>query len=94
MYEDQVYQDFFDHTREIYWMIESKHEECKMNKTEPKQFWMITGDGNAPKVRHYNKQDAMREATRLAETNPGKEFFVMQSVDMLTQPSGVVRHRF
>lgn len=62
--------------------------------TQQQQFWMITGDGNAPKVRHHNKQDAIREATRLAEANPGKEFFVLQAVEMLTQPSGVVRTRF
>lgn len=69
-------------------------EEEEMNSTEPKKFWMITGDGNAPKVRHFNRQDAVNEATRLAKANPGTEFFVMESVEMLTQPSGVVRHRF
>ena len=68
--------------------------EKEMNNTEPKKFWMITGDGNAPKVRHLNRQDAVNEATRLAKANPGKEFFVMETVEMLTQPSGVVRHRF
>ena len=68
--------------------------ENEMNNTEPKKFWMITGDGNAPKVRHYNRQDAVNEAARLAIANPGKEFFVMETVEMLTQPSGVVRHRF
>lgn len=68
--------------------------EQEMNDTEPKKFWMITGDGNAPKVRHANRQDAVNEATRLAKANPGKEFFVMEAVEMLTQPSGVVRHRF
>lgn len=68
--------------------------EQEMNDTEPKKFWMITGDGNAPKVRHANRQDAVNEATRLAKANPDKEFFVMEAVEMLTQPSGVVRHRF
>ena len=68
--------------------------EKEMNNTEPKKFWMITGDGNAPKVRHANRQDAVNEATRLAKANPGKEFFVMETVEMLTQPSGIVRHRF
>lgn len=73
---------------------EIENEENEMNNTEPKKFWMITGDGNAPKVRHTNRQDAVNEATRLAKANPGKEFFVMETVEMLTQPSGVVRHRF
>lgn len=73
---------------------EIRNGEQEMNDTEPKKFWMITGDGNAPKVRHANRQDAVNEATRLAKANPGKEFFVMETVEMLTQPSGVVRHRF
>lgn len=68
--------------------------EKEMADTGPKKFWMITGDGNAPKVRHFNRQDAVNEASRLAKSNPGKEFFVMETVEMLTQPSGVVRHRF
>lgn len=73
---------------------EIENEENEMNNTEPKKFWMITGDGNAPKVRHYNRQDAVDEASRLAKAYPGKEFFVMETVEMLTQPSGVIRHRF
>jgi hypothetical protein len=72
--------------------IETGEEE--MANTEPQKFWMITGDGNTPKVRHHNRQDAVNEASRLAKTNPGNEFFVMETVEMLTQPSGIVRHRF
>lgn len=87
-----------DRDHNIWWaydiISEIKNEENKMNNTEPKKFWMITGDGNAPKVRHANRQDAVNEATRLAKANPDKEFFVMETVEMLTQPSGVVRHRF
>lgn len=74
--------------------ISNRKQEKEMSSAEPKKFWMITGDGNAPKVRHVNRQDAVKEATRLAKANPGKEFFVMETVEMLTQPSGVVRHRF
>ena len=73
---------------------EMENEENEMNNTEPKKFWMITGDGNAPKVRHHNRQDAVNEASRLAKANPDKEFFVMEAVEMLIQPSGVVRHYF
>lgn len=58
-----------------------------------KKFWMITGDGNSPKVRHANRQDAVREAERLAKTNPGIEFFVLEAVEMLTQPTGFVRQK-
>ena len=58
-----------------------------------KKFWMITGDGNSPKVRHTNRQDAVREAERLAKTHPGIEFFVLEAVEMLTQPTGFVRQK-
>ena len=61
--------------------------------TNTKKFWMITGDGNSPKVRHTNRQDAVREAERLAKTNPGTEFFVLEAVEMLTQPTGFVRQK-
>ena len=87
--------DYYDW---LMWRNGIDHEiekgEKELTNTEPKKFWMITGDGNAPKVRHANRQDAVNEATRLAKANPGKEFFVMETVEMLTQPSGVVRHRF
>lgn len=90
---DRYYDDCWGSHMDII-MKEIEKGENEMNKTEPKKFWMITGDGNAPKVRHYNRQDAVNEATRLAKNYPGIEFFVMESVEMLTQPSGVVRHRF
>ena len=61
---------------------------------EPKKFWMITGDGNAPKVRHYNMGEAQKEANRLAVAYPGTEFFIMETVEMVKQPNGIVRHRF
>lgn len=85
---DRYYDDCWGSHMDI--MKEIEKGENEMNKTEPKKFWMISGDG----VRHYNRQDAVNEATRLAKTYPGIEFFVMESVEMLTQPSGVVRHRF
>jgi hypothetical protein len=61
--------------------------------TQTRKFWMITGDGNSPKVRHTNRQDAVREAERLAKSNPGIEFFVLESVELITQPTGVVRQK-
>jgi hypothetical protein len=90
-----------DRDYDIWWAYkmhivdEIEKGEKEMTDTQPKKFWMITGDGNAPLwYRHFNRQDAVNEASRLAKSNPGKEFFVMESVEMLTQPSGVVRHRF
>jgi len=61
--------------------------------TQTRKFWMITGDGNSPKVRHTNRQAAAREAERLAKSNPGTEFFVLEAVEMLTQPTGFVRQK-
>jgi len=63
------------------------------NMTQTRKFWMITGDGNSPKVRHTTRRDAVREAERLAKANPGVEFFVLESVELVTQPSGVVRQK-
>lgn len=70
-------------------------DNLKGNKMEnnTKKFWMITGDGNSPKVRHANRQEAVREAERLAKSNPGTQFFVLEAVEMLTQPTGFVRQK-
>ncbi len=71
------------------------NDTMKGNKMEnnTKKFWMITGDGNSPKVRHASRQDAVREAERLAKANPGTQFFVLEAVEMLTQPTGFVRQK-
>ena len=71
-----------------------KKEQDKMITIEPRKFWMITGGGNAPKFRHYDRKVAVSEAERLAKAHPGVEFFVMEAVEMVTQPIGFVRHKF
>ena len=71
--------------------IQEINKEKDMTQTQTRKFWMITGDGNSPKVRHTNRQEAVREAERLAKSNPGIEFFVLESVEFITQPTGVVR---
>ena len=48
------------------------------NKSE--KFWMITGDGNVPKVRHNSRQAAMEEAERLAKSYPQTKFYVLEAV--------------
>lgn len=70
-----------------------KNQEKDKQMTQTRKFWMITGDGNSPKVRHFNRQEAVREAERLAKANPGTEFFVLEAVEMLTQPTGFVRQK-
>jgi hypothetical protein len=58
-----------------------------------RKFWMITGDGNSPKVRHITYRDAVLEAERLAKANPGIEFFVLESVELVSVPASVVRQK-
>ena len=74
-------------------MVEFGKEE-KMNNTEPKKFWMITGDGNQPKKRHYDYGNAKAEAFRLAQDHPGIEFYVLEATEIFHQPTGVIQRRF
>ena len=46
----------------------------KINK-----FWMVKGEGPT-NVRHFSREDAEREADRLACENPGFPFFVLEAV--------------
>ena len=46
-----------------------------------KPFWLVWNpQGYNPQRKHKTLDDATREAERLARTNPGKYFIVMQSV--------------
>jgi hypothetical protein len=68
----------------------------KLEKTmeqNTRKFWMITGDGNSPKIRHYMKQEALTEAKRLAKAYPGIEFYVLEAMEMMTQPVGFVHKK-
>jgi len=72
----------------------SNHFRLEKNmEQKTRKFWMITGDGNSPKIRHYNRQDAVTEAERLAKTHPGIEFYVLEAVELLTQPVGFVHKK-
>lgn len=44
------------------------------------KFWMVTGAGNNPKIRHTSYESAEKEAIRLKEQHPDVDFFVLQSV--------------
>jgi hypothetical protein len=59
------------------------------NSQKSKKFWMITGDGNQPRVRHANKKQAVDEAKRLAKNNPGVEFYILETVKLIEQPSQI-----
>ena len=43
------------------------------------KFWMVLGV-SVPVVKHATKETAFAEAERLAILNPGKEFFVLESL--------------
>lgn len=47
----------------------------------PEQFWMVAGSGPSL-YRHGTKEEADREAERLAHKSPGTAFFVMEAVTM------------
>lgn len=89
----EEYSQFYD--PRFFTCVTNKHkEETNMTDKGPNKFWMITGEMNQPRVRHYHRQNAVDEATRLALAYPGKEFYIMETVELVTQPAGVVRHRF
>jgi hypothetical protein len=44
-----------------------------------KRFWMVLG-AETPTFRHVEIDTAIKEAERLANANPGKEFIVLESV--------------
>lgn len=52
-----------------------------MSKCKPVvRFWMVwSPQGRAPTQKHRTKINAEHEAVRLAERNPGAEFFVLKA---------------
>lgn len=74
------------------WTVEYINERINnMENMKTRKFWMVTGDGNTPKVRHYSFGEASREAERLARRNPNTEFYILVSAELVVQPSGVTR---
>lgn len=46
-------------------------------------FWMVwSPQGRPPTHRHESHGSAVTEAERLARTNPGQQFFVLEATDM------------
>lgn len=51
---------------------------------EATPFWLVWNpDGHAPTVQHGSAEAAQREAERLARTNPGQRFYVLEPVAMI-----------
>ena len=47
---------------------------------ENNQFWMVWNpERNAPTHRHLSKEQAEREAERLARANAGQRFYILQA---------------
>lgn len=48
---------------------------------EHRHFWMVKAEGHNPTThKHHSFEDAQAEANRLAVQNPGRKFFVLQTV--------------
>jgi hypothetical protein len=52
---------------------------CQVFTAKEGPFWLIWGKG-APSVRHTTEGVALAEAKRLAQQDPGQEFFVVRAV--------------
>lgn len=61
---------------------------------ERSRFWMVYGmNQGAPTFPHSSKTAAAAEAKRLAQRNPGIEFFVLEAVDGFRASQPVERIR-
>lgn len=71
----------------LYWGTSGPHlrKNTKEIDKEPRKFWMVTGDGNTPKVRQTSYAKARAEAERLADKHPGVDFYVLEATDCLTK---------
>lgn len=58
----------------------TERTERERNLDQIADFWIIWSPQgiHAPKFKHFTLESAEREAERLAATNPGKQFFVME----------------
>lgn len=52
-----------------------------MSKVKRGRFWMVwSPQGRASVIKHWSRELADKEATRLATVNPEKDFFVLKAV--------------
>lgn len=61
-------------------------EPCRP-ETQPVVFYMVwTKTGWPPRKQHHTRQEAEKEADRLARRHPGKKFIVLQAVAKVAVP--------
>lgn len=61
------------------------------NPTNKYGFWLVWNpEGRAPTKRHGTKVSAEQEASRLAEKEPGRSFYVMQADQVFRGVTSVV----
>lgn len=70
-------------------MHQDIYREWVFEPTNPSKFWMVVGNGNNPKIRHHSKKSASEEAKRLAREKPGVDFYVLEAVEVSSQPEGI-----
>ncbi|MEM9423045.1 MAG: hypothetical protein AAF986_11220 [Pseudomonadota bacterium] len=63
--------------------------------SEKYKFWMVWREGSpTTRFRHSFKEDAEREAERLANLNPGETFYVLKTVAAMTvEKQPIRRHK-
>lgn len=55
-------------------------------------FWLIwREDGGVPTRKHFSAEAARREAKRLAQKHPGKEFYVLRKTSLFITPNTMKR---
>lgn len=55
------------------------------------RYWMVHNASSytgSPNVKHPSKTQARKEAKRLAESNPGTVFAVLEAIDAFQKPTG------
>lgn len=63
-----------------------------MKKKQSEKFWMVwSPQGSRPTRKHYTRESADTEASRLANANPGMEFFTLKAVQGVTADSPRLR---
>ena len=60
-----------------------------MLKLPTERFWLVWNpNGRSPTFRHHSRQSATTEAERLANQNPGLNFFILEAVAGRLAPIG------